>query len=137
MRGSKSSAIKTNQLHVVFQVLLLIGFWLLGEIVVRMTHLPIPGGIAGMLIVVGLLTSRRLDVTWLRLGSEWLLAEMLLFFIPAVLVVLDHREFLGIVGLKIFVVIVLGTILVMTITAFTVDIWQRIEHGPGRHHEVD
>ena len=137
MRGSKSSAIKTNQLHVVFQVLLLIGFWLLGEIVVRMTDLPIPGGIAGMLIVLGLLTSRRLDVTWLRLGSEWLLAEMLLFFIPAVLVVLDHREFLGIVGLKIFVVIVLGTILVMTITAFTIDIWQRIEHGPGRHHEVD
>jgi len=113
---------------------LLIGFWFLGEIVVRMTRLPIPGGIAGMLIVLGLLTSRKLDVTWLRLGSEWLLAEMLLFFIPAVLVVLDHREFLWIVGLKIFVVIVLGTIFVMTITAFTVDIWQ---HRSGGDHEVD
>jgi hypothetical protein len=31
--------------------------------------------------------------------------------------VLDHREFLGIVGLNIFVVIVLGTIRVMTITS--------------------
>ncbi|MGC2401805.1 MAG: CidA/LrgA family protein [Acidobacteriaceae bacterium] len=137
MRGAKLSAIKTNQMHVAFQVLLLIGFWLLGEIVVRAIHLPIPGGIAGMFIVLGLLMSRKLDVTWLRLGSEWLLAEMLLFFIPAVLVVLDHREFLGIVGLKIFVVIVPGTILVMTITAFTVDIWQRLEHGAGGHHEVD
>lgn len=137
MRVSRSSAIKTNQLHVFFQVLLLIGFWLLGEIAVRMTHLPIPGGIAGMLIVLGLLTSRRLDVTWLRLGSEWLLAEMLLFFIPAVLVVLDHREFIGLVGLKILAVIVLGTILVMTITAFTVDIWQHMQHRPGGDHEVD
>jgi holin-like protein len=66
-----------------------------------MIHLPIPGGIAGMFIVLELLTSRKRGVIWLRLGSSWLLPEMLLFFIPAVLVVLDHREFLGIVGLKI------------------------------------
>jgi holin-like protein len=137
MLGIKSSAIQTHQLHVVFQVLLLIGFWFLGEIVVRMTRLPIPGGIAGMLIVLGLLMSRKLDVTRLRLGSEWLLAEMLLFFIPTVLVVLNHREFLGIVGLKIFVVIVLGTIFVMTVTAFTVDIWLHMQHRSGGDHEVD
>jgi len=62
---------------------------------------------------------------------------MLLFFIPAVLVVLDHREFLGIVGLKIFVVIVLGTILVMTITAFTVNICLHMQHRRGGNHEVD
>jgi putative effector of murein hydrolase LrgA (UPF0299 family) len=47
MRGSKSSTIKTNQLHVVFQVSLLIEFWLVGEVVVRMTHLPILAALRG------------------------------------------------------------------------------------------
>ncbi|MNL56483.1 holin-like protein [compost metagenome] len=58
-------------------------------------------------------------------GASWLLGEMLLFFVPAVMSLLDHREFLGLLGLKLLVVILLGTALVMAGTALTIDLCYR------------
>jgi holin-like protein len=46
---------------------------------------------------------------------------MPLFFVPAVLAVLDHRELLGAVGLKIVATILGSTFAVMVVTALTVD----------------
>lgn len=107
------------------QIGLLSGFWLAGELLVRLAHLPVPGGIAGMLIVLAMLASRRLSPLSMRRGADWLLAEMLLFFVPAVLAILEHRELIGLLGLKIMAVILLGTLTVMSVTALTVDLCYR------------
>ena len=112
------------------QIALLLAFWLLGGAVARATDLPLPGGIVGMALVLSLLATRQLSVLSMRRGAEWLLAEMLLFFIPAVLAVLDHREFLGLLGLKILIVIVVGTTIVMAVTALTVDLCYRWRAQP-------
>ncbi len=103
------------------QIALVVAFWLAGEALSRLLALPIPGGIVGLLLVVLLLATKRLNVLSMKRGADWLLAEMLLFFVPAVLAVLDHREFLGLVGLKILFVILLSTAAVMAVTAFAVD----------------
>jgi holin-like protein len=50
---------------------------------------------------------------------------MLLFFVPAVLALLDHNELLGLMGLKILAVIIVSTIMVMSVTALTVDLCYR------------
>jgi holin-like protein len=118
------------------QIALLFGFWLAGEAVVRVAGLPIPGGIVGMLIVLALLSSRRVSQFSIRRGADWFLADMLLFFVPAVLAVLDHREFLGLLGLKVLAVILIGTLTVMIVTAFTVDICYRWRSGHGSAHPV-
>jgi holin-like protein len=107
------------------QIALVFGFWLGGTVVVRLTGLPRPGGIVGMLIVLMLLASGRVSIFSVRRGAQWLLTEMLLFFVPAVLAVLDHREFFGLLGLKILTVILLGTAAVMGVTALTVDVCYR------------
>ncbi|MBN8874869.1 MAG: CidA/LrgA family protein [Rhodospirillales bacterium] len=117
----------------ILQIALLCAFWLAGEGLVRVAHLPVPGGIAGMLIVLALLASRRLSPVSMRRGADWFLAEMLLFFVPAVLAVLDHHEFLGWTGLKILAVILGGTVTVMSVTALTVDLCVRLSlrHAPA------
>jgi holin-like protein len=115
------------------QILLLCVFWLLGDGVVRLLGLPVPGGIVGMLLVLGLLLSGRLSLGTMRLGAQWFLAELLLFFTPAVLAVLSHQQFFGLLGLKILLVILAGTLCVMGVTALTVEFcyrW-RIAHHAG------
>ncbi|WP_298429981.1 CidA/LrgA family protein [Ottowia sp.] len=107
--------------HPMLQLGLMLVFWLAGEGLVRALSLPVPGGLVGLAAVLLLLATRRLSATGLRRGAQWLLADMLLFFVPAVLAVLDHREFLGLMGLKILCVIVLSTALVMVVTATVVD----------------
>ncbi|NTJ05528.1 CidA/LrgA family protein [Rhizobium lusitanum] len=117
------------------QILLLLAFWQAGEAIVRVAHLPIPGAIAGMLLVLALFASGKVGVASMQRGAEWFLAEMLLFFVPAVLAVLDHGEFIGIVGLKVLAVILVGTIIVMGVTAIAIDIGCRLmmRQGVSRH----
>jgi holin-like protein len=68
----------------------------------------------------------------LRRGAAWLLAEMLLFFVPAVLALLDHRDLLGFLGLKILAAVLLGTLAVMVVTGLTVEACFRFEARRGR-----
>jgi holin-like protein len=118
----------TNRL---VQVMVLSLFWLAGECVVRALNLPLPGGVVGMALVLALLASGRLRPVSMRGGARWLLAEMLLFFVPAVLAVLNHQEFVGLLGLKILVVILGGTACVMCATALAVEFGYRfmLAHG--------
>ncbi len=116
------------------QIAIIAAFWLAGETVARLMALPIPGGVIGMAMVLLLLASGRLRPSSMRDGARWLLAEMLLFFVPAVLAVLDHQEFIGLLGLKVLAVILGGTIAVMASTAIAVDIGYRLmlAHGGDR-----
>ena len=103
------------------QLALVAAFWLAGEAFVRLTGFPLPGGIIGLALALALLLAGGLKVASMKRGANWLLAEMLLFFVPAVLALLDHGELIGLLGLKIFAIILLSTTAVMCVTALTVD----------------
>jgi holin-like protein len=110
------------------QIGLIVLFSLAGQGVSARLGLPIPGGVVGLALMLLLLASGRIQVQAVRRGASWLLAEMLLFFVPAVMSVLDHHEFLGVLGLKLLAAIVVGTILVMIGTALTIDLGYRWMH---------
>jgi len=118
------------------QIFLIMAFWLTGEIIVRPTGLPIPGAIVGLFIVLALLMSNRLSIRTMRRGAQWFLAEMLLFFVPAVLALLDHPEFLGLLGLKILAVILLSTFIVMIVTGVVIDLCYRWNVARKGHAHV-
>jgi holin-like protein len=107
------------------QIGLVAAFWFLGDWLGRQTGLPLPGGVIGLFLALVVLHVRGLPVVTMKRGADWLLADMLLFFVPAVLAVLDHRELIGLTGLKILSVIVLSTIAVMVVTALTIDLCYR------------
>ena len=107
------------------QLALVAAFWLAGEELVRITGLPLPGSIIGMALALLALSARGLHIGSMKRGANWLLAEMLLFFVPAVLALLEHSELLGLMGLKILTVIILSTVAVMSVTALTVDLCYR------------
>lgn len=107
--------------HRILQIALLVAFWLLGQAVVRWAGLPLPGAIAGMGAMLALLATGRLEVACVRAGARWLLADMLLFFVPAVAAILDHPELMGWVGVKALLVILISTVMVMATTALVVE----------------
>ena len=107
-------------------------FWAAGEALARTTGLPLPGGIIGMALALTLFLAGGLKAASMKRGANWMLAEMLLFFVPAVLALLDHHELFGLLGLKIFALIVLSTTAVMCVTALTVDLCYRLS---SRHDD--
>jgi holin-like protein len=104
------------------QIGLIVALWFVGGQIAKALQLPVPGGIIGMSLALALLMTGGVSLFSIKRGAEWFLAEMLLFFVPAVLGVLDHREFLGLLGLKILAIILLSTVAVMAATALTVDL---------------
>ena len=115
-----------NLVETAVQGAALIGLWWLCDAAVRAAGLPIPGGVAGMVVLLALLASGLLPVGCLRLGAKGLLNHMLLFFVPAAVVLRDHTELLGSTGLKVLAVIVVGILSVMAGTALAVELHIRL-----------
>jgi holin-like protein len=104
------------------QVALILALWGASAGVVHVLGLPIPAGILGLAVTLLLLATRRLSLFAVRRGAAWFVGDMMLFFVPAVVSVLDHPEFLGRLGLAVLIVIVLSTLVVMAVTAMTVEL---------------
>lgn len=107
------------------QVVALAAVWLVGNQISRGLGLPFPGAIVGLGLMLALFVSGWVRPVSVRRGARFLIGEMLLFFVPAVLAVMDHAEWLSVTGLKLFAAVMLGTLTVMLGTALAVDLSYR------------
>lgn len=98
------------------QVFFFILFSMLINAVTEALHLPVPGSIVGIVVLFALLHFKVIKLEWVDLGAKWLLAEMLLFFIPPVVGIVEYKELMLENGLRISLVIVLSILCVMVIT---------------------
>lgn len=105
----------------VWQVGVLITAWWLADAAASALHLPFSGGVVGLFVLVALLLAGWVRPAAIELGANWLLANMLLFFIPLVVSVVQFTQLLKSQGLMLFVNIGLGFASVMLATAFTVE----------------
>ncbi|HFF2069491.1 TPA: CidA/LrgA family protein [Pseudomonas aeruginosa] len=103
------------------ELAVLIAFWLAGGWLAKAIGLPLPGGVVGLAALLLLFASGLLRPAWLQAGAGLLLAEMLLFFIPALMSLLDYGALLRSEGWRILLVIMLSTLLVMLVTAVSVE----------------
>ncbi|WP_037286918.1 CidA/LrgA family protein [Saccharibacillus sacchari] len=97
----------------VIQVAGLMGFSLLMNRLAVWMHIPIPGSILGIFVLFMLLQFRLVKLEWIELGANWLLAELLLFFIPAAVGVMNYIPLLEQDGIRILAVVILSTLIVM------------------------
>ena len=93
---------------------------------------PIPGGVMGLALLLLLFAVGALKPAMLQLGAGWLMAEMLLFFIPALMSLLDYGALIRDEGWRILLVIAVSTLMVMVVTALTVELVCRwsLRHEP-------
>ncbi|KUM41588.1 CidA/LrgA family protein [Pseudomonas sp. EpS/L25] len=95
--------------------------WGLGTLLANYFAWPVPGGVVGLAMLLLLLAARIVEPEWLQGGVRVLLGEMLLFFIPALLSLLDYGPLLRHEGVRILLAILLSTVLTMVATALAVD----------------
>lgn len=116
-----------SRLQVTIQVVLYAALYLVADRLVTLLHLPLPANVVGMFMLLLLIMSGILPLKWVKAGSRWLLAEMLLFFVPAVVAVVNYTSLLMVEGWKIFLVIAVSTTLTLGITSLVVDRIYRLE----------
>ena len=102
-------------------MLLLTGGWWCADQASAWVGLPFSGGVVGLLILAALLFTGVLPQAVIGRGAEWLLGNMLLFFIPVVVSAVQFTGMLRSDALKLFISIGLGFTSVLLATAFTVE----------------
>jgi len=114
------------------ELAVLLALYLLGCQIAAWLAWPIPGGVIGMALLLLGFALGWLKPAALQMGAGLLMAEMLLFFIPALMSLLDYGALLRDDGWRILLVIAASTLMVMLVTAFTVELAVRLR----RSHEV-
>lgn len=111
--------------------------WLLllqsiGEGISRGLHLPLPGPVVGMVLLLMALRWPSVHNS-VRAVAEFLLQHLSLLFVPVGVGVMTHLDVLGQYGVRIAIVIVLSTWISMVVTALLLTVLMREGKGESGH----
>ena len=109
---------------------LLLAGWLALDRAASRWHLPLPAGVLGLLLLWVALEAKAIDARWVERGADSLLDHLMLFFVPAMLGLVDHPELASPLGLKLLAAVLTGTLLVMAGTAMVVELGLRWRARP-------
>ena len=119
-------------------LVLLLLFQLLGNVAEMYFHLPVPGSVLGMfLLLVALIANDRL-ASWVRPISLVLISYLAVLFVPAGVGIMLHIDRLKNEALPIGVSLIVSTILTIAVTALVIKystIWlqKRKKQTEARH----
>jgi holin-like protein len=103
---------------------------ILMNILVEWLDIAIPGSIIGMFLMFFLLQMKWIRLEWIDAGASFLLAELLLFFIPPSVGIISYQNLMLHEGFQIFIVIAIGTAIVMAASGLLAQrIAKRKEHS--------
>ncbi|MCQ6276590.1 CidA/LrgA family protein [Bacillus sp. V3B] len=103
---------------IIVQILFIHVFLFLGSAIKAVTPLPIPASMVGLLLLLASLLLGIVKLEWIEQGGNWLLAELLLFFIPSAVGIVNYDELLSWQGVESILLIGLSTFIVIGSTAF-------------------
>lgn len=115
--------------------LILLVFQLLGEGIVSLLQLSIPGSVFGMvLFFIGLLLFSDLK-NRVEVLSRSMTAHLALFFVPAGVGVIEYVDLFGKFGLAIILTVLLSTTITLGVTAFVFRQLMKVKPGMETYND--
>ena len=114
-------------LKVTAQLLFLIGLWWISALIQQYFHLPISAGVIGLILLLLALMSGMMKLAWIKSGADFILAELVLMFIPCVVGLVRYKQLFITQGWQLILAVVLGTLCVMVMTAYSVHFGFKLE----------
>lgn len=96
---------------IIAQVLLISFVSIIGMKISSYFALPVPGSLVGMLLLFALLCTGIVKIEWFEKGSSLLIGELLLFFIPSAIGIIQYSQLFGSTG-----ALLLGVVIVSILT---------------------
>jgi len=127
---------------IISQLSLLIFIWWISSLIQRALNLPVSAGVIGLLLVLIALLSGLFKLQWIKTGSDFILSELVLLFIPCVVGIIKYKDLLLTQGWQLILSVVIGTFCVMVATAYSVyfgfKLEARLKHkSPAQQHLLE
>ena len=113
---------------IILQISLLLVFWWIGSILQSLFKLPVSGAVIGLFIVLTGLLTGFFKLEWIKSGSDFILGELVLFFIPCFVGLIKYKHLFLTEGWQLIFAVILGTICVMVVTAYSVHLGFHFEN---------
>lgn len=94
-------------------------YWLVGEWLVALLNIAIPGAIAGMLLLLSISLLRKRIAPPITHASHGLLSHLSLLYVPAGVGLMTHTTLLAKHGFAMLATLVLSTLVTLAITALS------------------
>ena len=108
-------------MHVMVQIGIVFSLCILGEAVVSILSIPIPGNIIGMILLLILLALKWIKIKHIQDISNFLLRNMAFFFIPAGVGIIENFEMMKGQLVSILLVCLLSTVITFAVTGLTAE----------------
>ena len=103
-----------------YQIIIILAVWSCAYVLQKLLNLPVASGVLGFFLLLFLLEMKWLKLAHVERGADLLLAELLLFFIPPVVGVIQYQDLLITSGWKILLVILISTAVVRMVSVYSV-----------------
>ena len=107
------------------QLAILFGCLALGELIITLTHIPLPSSILGMLLLTLLLKFKVIRLEWVRSISDFLVTNIGFFFVPPGVAIMLYFDIIKAQFVPIVTASVVSTVLVLAITGWVHQIYGR------------
>lgn len=120
------------RIMVIRQLAILFGCLALGELIIHLTHVPLPSSILGMLLLTLMLRLKVIRLEWVQGLSEFLVANIGFFFVPTGVAVMLYFDIIRAQLVPIVVASAVSTVLVLAVTG-----WVHQFYGKAVHRKED
>ncbi|TCB52151.1 CidA/LrgA family protein [Acinetobacter terrestris] len=121
--------------QIILQLSFLVIIWWVASVLQRTLHLPVSSGVIGLLLVLFALLSGLFKLQWIKTGSDFILGELVLLFIPCVVGIIKYKALFLTQGWQLILAVFIGTICVMLATAYSVYFGFKLEARLKQKHK--
>jgi holin-like protein len=107
------------------EAIIILGIYLIGEVLSKALKLPIPGNILGMIILLILLCTKVIKLEQIETITNFLLDHLAFFFIPAGVGLMSSFGIIKDTWLKLIIVCIITTIIIIASTGLMVQFISR------------
>ncbi|MGL5379296.1 CidA/LrgA family protein [Clostridium sp.] len=98
------------------QSIIILGVYIIGELISKGFNLPIPGNILGMLLLFTLLCTNVINVEKVEMVGNFFLDHLAFFFIPAGVALLNSFDMIKSSFIQIVIICLITTVIVIAVT---------------------
>ena len=102
------------------EALIIFGIYLVGELIVSLTHIPIPGNIIGLLLLLVGLCTKVIKVNQVETVANFFLDHLAFFFLPAGVSLMNSFGIIKASIIQIIIVCIITTAIIIASTGLIV-----------------
>jgi holin-like protein len=112
---------------IVLQIGMLAMLYLLGNTLVSLLHLPLPGSVVGMLLLFLLLLLGACKIHWVEDGAFFHLKHITLLFIPPIISVVHYTAIFKQEGWKLLIILIVSSFSILLATAYVAECYDKMK----------